>query len=170
MDHNFDQARNMKLIWMAFEKLAGLKINFHKSEIFCFSEAKDHELQYTNNYLDVKKGSYPFRYLGIPMHYRKMNNKNGKLANVHVVKCWKGKYLSGGILVLINSVLTSLLMFVLSFFEVPKGVLKKIDYFRSRFFCNMIVKRKKYRLTKWNIMCHPKDQGGLGIQNIEDNK
>jgi hypothetical protein len=55
MDHNFDQARNMKLIWMAFEKLAGLKINFHKSEIFCFSEAKDHELQYTNNYLDVKK-------------------------------------------------------------------------------------------------------------------
>jgi hypothetical protein len=26
---------------------------------------------------------------------------------------------------------------------------------------------KKYRLTKWSIICQPKDQGGLGIQNIE---
>jgi hypothetical protein len=43
---------------------------------------------------------------------------------------WKGKFLSvGGRLVLINSVLTSLTMFMLSFFEVPKGVLEKIDYY-----------------------------------------
>jgi hypothetical protein len=48
---------------------------------------------------------------------------------------WKGKYLSvKGRLVLINSVLTSLTMFMLSFFKVPKGVLEKIDYFLSRFF------------------------------------
>ena len=24
--------------------------------------------------------------------------------------------------------------------------------------------KKKYRLTKWNIICRPKDQGGLGIE------
>jgi hypothetical protein len=48
---------------------------------------------------------------------------------------WKGKYLSvGGRLILINSVLTSLPMFMLSFFEVQKGVIEKIEYFRSRFF------------------------------------
>jgi hypothetical protein len=40
----------------------------------------------------------------------------------------------GGRLVLINSVLTSLAMFMLSFFEVPKGVLERLDYFRSIFF------------------------------------
>jgi magnesium-transporting ATPase (P-type) len=45
---------------------------------------------------------------------------------------WKGKYLSvGGRLVLINLVLSSLPIFILSFFENPKGVLEKIDYFRS---------------------------------------
>ncbi|KAL5667152.1 hypothetical protein ACJX0J_019373, partial [Zea mays] len=27
--------------------------------------------------------------------------------------------------------------------------------------------RKKYRLAKWDIICQPKEQGGLGIQNIE---
>jgi hypothetical protein len=36
--------------------------------------------------------------------------------------------------VLINSVLTSLPMFMLSFFEIPKGVRKIMYFFRSRFF------------------------------------
>jgi hypothetical protein len=27
--------------------------------------------------------------------------------------------------------------------------------------------KKRYRLTKWSIMCQPRDQGGLGIQNLE---
>jgi hypothetical protein len=27
--------------------------------------------------------------------------------------------------------------------------------------------KKKYRLTKWNIVCRPKDQGGLGIKVLE---
>jgi hypothetical protein len=34
-------------------------------------------------------------------------------------------------------------------------------------FGKMVVRRKKYRLTKSNIICQPKDQGGLGVQNIE---
>jgi hypothetical protein len=40
----------------------------------------------------------------------------------------------GGRLVLINSVLTSMVLFMLSFFEVPRRVVEKIAYFRSRFF------------------------------------
>jgi hypothetical protein len=36
MEHNFEQAKNMKLLLSAFEQLSGLKINFHKSEILCF--------------------------------------------------------------------------------------------------------------------------------------
>ena len=48
---------------------------------------------------------------------------------------WKGKLLSvGGRLVLINSVLTNMVLYMLSFFQLPKGVLQRLDYFRSRFF------------------------------------
>lgn len=48
---------------------------------------------------------------------------------------WKGKHLLvGGRLVLINSVLSIIPMFMLSFFKVPMAVLKKIDYYRSCFF------------------------------------
>jgi hypothetical protein len=58
-------------------------------------------------------------------------------------------------------------MFMLSFFEVPRGVLEKIDYFRSTFYWQSYQHKKKYRLTRWNIICQPKDQGGLGILNID---
>ena len=48
MEHNFDEARNMKLILTIFEQLSGLKINNHKSEFFCFGEAKEVESDYMN--------------------------------------------------------------------------------------------------------------------------
>jgi hypothetical protein len=66
---------------------------------------------------------------------------------------------SWGRLVLINSVLSNLSMFMLSFFEVPRGVLKRLDYYRSRLFWHSDGHKKKYRLTKWSVLFTPKDQG-----------
>jgi hypothetical protein len=43
MQHDLEKALNMKLILCMFEQLSGLKINFHKSEIFCFGKAKEVE-------------------------------------------------------------------------------------------------------------------------------
>jgi hypothetical protein len=69
--------------------------------------------------------------------------------------------------VLINLVLTSLPMFLLSFFEIPKGVRKILDFYRSSFFWQSDQKKNKYHLTKWNIVYRPKEQGGLGIVFLE---
>jgi hypothetical protein len=54
MEHNIDKAKNMKLLLSAFEQLSGLKISFHKSEIFHFGYERIMNCS-TNNYLDVKK-------------------------------------------------------------------------------------------------------------------
>ena len=59
---------------------------------------------------------------------------------------------------------SSLPIFMFSFFQVPKGVRKTLDFYRSRFFWDSDSIKKKHRLTKWNIVCRPKDQGGLGIE------
>ena len=55
----------------------------------------------------------------------------------------------------------------MSFFEMPKGVLKNLDHFRSRFFWQGSSDKHKYCLAKWDILCRPKDQGGLGILNLQ---
>ena len=73
MDHNFDQAKNLKLILCAFEQLSGLKINFHKSELFCFGEANFFESQYLEIF-GCENGCFPFKYLGIPIHFRRLRN------------------------------------------------------------------------------------------------
>ena len=105
------------------------------------------------------------------MHFRKLSNADWRIVEEKFEKklsSWKGKHMSvGGRLVLINSVLTSLTMFMLSFFEVPKGVLEKLDYYRSRFFWQSDEHKKKYRLVKWSILCQPKEIGGLGIKNLD---
>jgi hypothetical protein len=83
---------------------------------------------------------------------------------------WIGKLLSyEDRIILINSVLTSLPMFMLSFFEIPVGVRKRLDYYRSRFFWQSDGYKIKYRLSRWNIICRPKDQG-LGIEVLEIKK
>jgi hypothetical protein len=60
MEHNIEQAKNMKLLLSAFEQLSGLKINFHKNEIFCFGQTKDYESQYEQLF-GCKKRIIPFQ-------------------------------------------------------------------------------------------------------------
>jgi hypothetical protein len=58
-------------------------------------------------------------------------------------------------------------MYMMSLFAIPKGVLQKLDYFLSRFFWQSDDQKRKYRLAKWSILCQPKDQGGLGIHDLD---
>lgn len=169
MENDLEKARNMKLLLGAFEQISGLKINFHKSEVLCFGDAQDS----LESYLELfgcKHGDFPLKYLGLPIHFKKLRNSDWKIIEERVEKrlaSWKGKHLSiGGRLTLINSVLNSLPLYMMSFFAIPKGVLRKLDYFRSRFFWQGDKSKKKYRLARWTILCQPKDQGGLGIHDL----
>ena len=164
------KARNLKLLLSAFEQMSGLKINFHKSELFCFGEAVEAAVDYADLF-GCAHGQFPIKYLGILIHYRCLTIAEWK----HVEEClekWlisrKGKLLSvGGWLVLINSVLTNMVLYMLSFFQLPKGVLKRLDYFRSGFFWQGDGEKKKYRVAKWSVVCRLKDQARLGIHDLQ---
>ena len=110
MDHDLEKARNLKLILSAFEQLSGLKINFHKSELFCFGEAQDEAHLYAELF-GCGLGQFPITYLGIAIHYRRLTNAEWKHVEERLQKrlsSWKGKLLSlGGRLVLINPVLNT---------------------------------------------------------------
>ena len=46
--------------------------------------------------------------------------------------------------------------------------LKKLDYYRFRFFFwQSDGHKKKYRLARWSILCSPRSVGGLGITNLD---
>jgi hypothetical protein len=74
MEHDLEKVVKMKLILCIFEQLFGLGRNFYKSEIFYFGKAKDDKKQYKQIF-GCTVGALPFLYLGIPIQYRKLLNK-----------------------------------------------------------------------------------------------
>jgi hypothetical protein len=78
MEHDLEKGKNVKLILLAFEHLSGLKISFHKSELFCFGEAQDQAQLYAELF-GSNQGQFPIRYLGIPIHFRRLTNVECKI-------------------------------------------------------------------------------------------
>jgi hypothetical protein len=58
-------------------------------------------------------------------------------------------------------------MVMLSFFEVPRVILEKIDYYISWFYWQSDQHKKKYILARWSIICQPKDQEGIKIHIVD---
>jgi hypothetical protein len=46
--------------------------------------------------------------------------------------------------------------------QIPKGVLEKLDYCRSRLFWQCDEHKKKYKLARWSILHKPKSIWGGG--------
>jgi hypothetical protein len=86
LDHDVEKEKNLKVLLCAFEKLSRLKINFYKSEMYCFGEVVGMEDVYSDVF-GCQSGTFPFKYLGIPMYYRKLSNKDWKKVEERIEKC-----------------------------------------------------------------------------------
>jgi hypothetical protein len=58
-------ARNMKLLLYMYEHMAGLKINFAKSEVLTINGCDELEIQYVEIF-NCQTGSFRIKYLGVP--------------------------------------------------------------------------------------------------------
>ena len=111
------------------------------------------------------------KYLGIPLS----DNRLGSLAFAVLkekmgrrLDPWKGKHLSsGGKLVQTNACLTSLPIFTMGFYLLPKSSHGGMDSVRGKFFWQGAREEFKYHMAKWDTLSRPKDQGGLGIINTQ---
>jgi hypothetical protein len=66
LDGSDNSIRNLKLILYCFEWLSGLKINFHKTEVYVFGFEYSEKLRLANM-LNCASGELPMKYLGIPV-------------------------------------------------------------------------------------------------------
>ena len=55
---------------------------------------------------------------------------------------------------------------MMSFYGLPMGVEKRMNFFRARLLWQENNDKKKYHLVKCAEVCKPKDMGGLGIENL----
>ena len=127
----------IKLLLLAFEILSGLKINFLKSDMITIG-MEDHESMWIANLLNCKLGSFPIKYLGLPISHKKLTIAEweplyGKVANR--VSPSRGRFMSSAArLILTNSSLSSHPLFTMGMFLLADGVHAKLDTPRSRSF------------------------------------
>jgi hypothetical protein len=70
-----EQARNLKFILGLFEQMSGLKINFHKSEVYCMGAAKERQEVFESIFTCQSK-ELPMKYLGIPIDEKRIKNSD----------------------------------------------------------------------------------------------
>jgi hypothetical protein len=101
------QIANLKFLLMCFEDMSGLKTNYLKSEVLVMGSSRARQ-QRVADWLNCKRGSFPFIYLGLPISDRMLSMEQWlflvrKMAGR--IESWRGKFMSsGGRLILSNPV------------------------------------------------------------------
>lgn len=67
--------------------------------------------------------------------------------------------------ILTNSCLSSISLYCMGFYWLADGIHKKMDSIRAKFLWQETEEKFKYHMAKWDMVCRPKDQGGLDIIN-----
>uniref|UniRef100_A0A453CWY9 Reverse transcriptase domain-containing protein n=1 Tax=Aegilops tauschii subsp. strangulata TaxID=200361 RepID=A0A453CWY9_AEGTS len=128
---------NLKFLLLCFQQMSSLKINFDKSAVMVLGYGPD-ECQSIADCLNCQLGSFPTSYLGIPISDSRLTVAE-LLPTVtklqHRVEPWQGRWLSKAArTVLINSSLSSLLLFIMSFYNLHETLHHEIAKFQARFF------------------------------------
>ena len=116
--------------------MAGLKINFHKSYVNNLSRCEEMGMRVAS-ILNCNLGALSFTYLGLPIKATTLTREDWQPLVDRMEKglaTWKGNALSrGGRLILVNSMLSSLPLYFMSFYYLSEQVIHAIDRIRCAF-------------------------------------
>jgi hypothetical protein len=159
----------LKAMLRGFEMASGLKVNFFKSCLVGVN-LTDEFLGMASNFLNCRIGRTPFKYLGLMVggNPRSISTWEPLL---NTLRCrlgnWGNKYVSlGGRIVMINAVLSAIPIFYLSFLKMPIKVWKEIVKIQRKFLWGGLSRKNKTCWVKWDDICKPKEEGGLGVRDL----
>lgn len=153
-----------------YERASGQKINSDKTTLFFSNNASFATKEEVKNLLGVPEIKEYERYLGLPavVGRRKKASLNyikdrvwGKLQG------WKEKILSqAGKEVLLKAVVQAIPTFAMSCFRLPIELCQDIEKLIRKFWWGQRGDRRKIHWVKWEVLCQPKSEGGLGFKDL----
>ena len=167
-----DSMRTLRSILGDFSLATGLDINFHKSTFIPMNVSASTASEMAAA-LGCSTSSFPQTYLGLPLSPHKLRVSDFQPLIDSFDKYlagWKARLLStGGRLVLVNAVLGSLPVYYMSSILIPKTVCEILDARRRAFLWTGEEKcHGSSCLLAWERVCRSKENGGLGIKNVQD--
>lgn len=165
------QATRMKNILTDYATSIGLRINFHKSTLIPINTTPDLG-QNIAKIFGCVVGSMPFTYLGLPLGTTRPTVQDLMLLVYHAersIPTSMSIMSKAGKLSLLNSLITSLIIYTMGTLKLPPKVLEQLDKIRRH--CLWIKKtnqgEKSNSLAAWDLVCRPKQSGGLGVINLQ---
>lgn len=153
-----------------FEKRSGLAVSIHKTSYFA-AGMSDAEMQDIQIQTGLTSGVLPIRYLGVPLHTKKISLEQCAplLQSVKAkLRSWTVKKPTyAGRLQLVTSVINRITNFWTSSFIIPKGVIQEIDSLCAKFLWKGDINAAASAKVSWESCCHSKEEGGLGLRNLE---
>jgi len=156
-----------------FGECSGLTINMAKTEIFPIRLDTSTVQTLLQNF-PGKISSFPGKYLGLPLHTRKLRRVEiqpliDKIGSR--LPGWQGKLLStAGRETLVKTVISSQPIYHLTAFPAQKWLIKRIDKIRRSFLWRGEAPENVkggHSLINWPTTCRPKGKGGLGVLDLE---
>ncbi|WOL08423.1 hypothetical protein Cni_G17176 [Canna indica] len=165
-----NSCKNLKRLVDKYCRWTGQKVNKSKSEIFFPGKCDAAYKHKICQYLDIKEGKYPMKYLGTYLAPKRLENKyQMKLANKVKGKFqyWaKNQITQAGKAVLLNSVISSIPVHTLLSSWVSDKVINSIEKMEKDFFWATSNERHSAKLISWRKVTDSRSNGGLGIRNI----
>ncbi|CAF2174587.1 unnamed protein product [Brassica napus] len=118
----------------------------------------------------IPAGSFPIRYLGLPLNTRKLSLANCEPLLQQIkskINSWTSKYLSfAGRQVLISTVIGGITNFWSGAFILPKECINLIDKMCNAFLWKGTLEGKYVARVAWEKVTTPRQNGGLGLRNL----
>ncbi|PKA48832.1 Putative ribonuclease H protein [Apostasia shenzhenica] len=155
-----------------YQTCSGQKINKEKSSFICPKSSSPSRIHHWEEITHFVHSKLPFNYLGCPIFLgNPRNNFFDPILNKirSHIGGWEDKWLSKGAkLVLINHVLMTIPLYTFQVIPPTKAVQKAIEKLFSKFLWSGNSNKRCLSWAKWEDLCFPLDEGGLGIWSLSD--
>jgi hypothetical protein len=164
-------AAYLKWVMIYFDQISGMKINYSKSDMVLVNLDEEETLEYSRIFC-CKVGSFHCKYLGVPLHHKKLRREDIQPVVDKVINRipgWKGRLMSYGVrLVLFRACLASISIYLMSLIKFPKWAIDVINSQMTNFFWDDQGDKHTYHLSNWYSLAQKKEHGGMGIPDLRD--
>src|SRR3954463_6233076 len=168
MPAEVQQVLRLKEALKSFSQSTGLDINYNKSSMIPINLDEVYITELANVF-GCQVGKLPFTYLALPV-----GTTRPKIVDfLPLVDCMERRLTAsycflnhGGKLQLLNSVISSMPTYFLCSLHIPTGITKQLERIQRQCLWRKFGKDSGKSLAAWDLICKPKNKGGLGIMNI----